>query len=301
MNIKNNLIDPNKKHIIAVSGGIDSMVLLDVIQKHLPKKNIIVITIDHKTRNESEIDALFVKQYCDQNNIYCEIKPIVETRQCLVSTEEYLRNERYTILKKSRQEHNAKYIITAHHLNDRLETFIFRMFRGTGLHGLMSPREIEGNICRPLLHLSKQEVTEYAKNNNINWREDQTNTDEKYTRNFIRHSIIAKLKNIHPNFLENFAQLFEDLQAWDAFHKDCIHEWMQKHPSPFDKKDFLELPAIIQTEILQELTRPYGQTLTRGHIREILSIIKGNVGNKYVELKAGLKVFVKGGKVWITG
>jgi tRNA(Ile)-lysidine synthase len=285
-------------YILAVSGGIDSMVLLDVARKYLDISFLIVVTIDHQVRDTSQLDIELVQQYCVKHHIVCRAEQI-EWKGDEKQTEAAMRSMRYEILESIQSEYSAAGIVVAHHLDDRIETMLFRMARGTGMYGLLSPRKVQGSLLRPLLNLPKQTLLDYAHKHAVPWREDETNVDQRYQRNMIRSEVMPHLGSIHPAFYTNMDQLVEDLEAWQAFHESYIVKWLESHPVPFLKSEFLLLPQIVQTELLQTLVRPHGVTLSRGHLAEALSIISGQAGGKKVILKKGIVVSVKEGRVWI--
>src|SRR5690606_33588095 len=122
-----------------------------------------------------------------------------------------------------KEKHGFDYIVTAHHLDDSLETFFINLSRGTGLEGLLGIRENE-NVIRPLLDFSKSQIQQYASENNLNWREDISNASDKYLRNKIRHHLIPVLKEINPDFLQSFQKTRQHLQASQNFTENIVEE-----------------------------------------------------------------------------
>ena len=176
------------KYIAAVSGGIDSMVLLDVLARQ-EGLELIVAHFDHGIRSDSIEDRRFVGQAAKKAGC----KFIYETARLGARTsEEQARDARYGFLRETAATHHADAIITAHHQDDMLETALMNMLRGTGRKGLTS---IVGNteILRPLLHVSKAQIQHYAKTHELQWREDYTNEDTTYFRNYIRKKLMPKL------------------------------------------------------------------------------------------------------------
>ena len=282
--------------VIAISGGVDSIVLLDISKEYF--KDIYVVNINHGMRKESVQDKGLVESYCIKNNLKFFYEEILWDNE--KKTEENMRNKRYEILKKIKEENNCKYILTAHHLNDKIETFLFRMIRGSGLYGLLSPKVLDGDRLKPLLSIKKKEIVEYAKEKNLEWNEDISNLDESFDRNKIRNSIIPMMEEIHESFLDNSFSLISDLEQWDDFHKKYIEEWIDKNPIPFSCDEFLKLPPIVQTELLLMIVRKEGESMTRGHLEEILKIIRRGVGKKEVQLKNGIVIKVENKKVYIA-
>ena len=169
------------KYLVAVSGGVDSVVLLDVLKKQ--DKNIVVAHFDHGIRQDSATDAQFVadlarKYDADFFSKREELGPNV--------SEDFARTRRYNFLRQLAEEQNAR-LVTAHHLDDVIETIAINLMRGTGWRGLavLNADDIE----RPLIDWQKKEIIDYAQKYNLSWREDSTNQLNVYTRNIVRRKI----------------------------------------------------------------------------------------------------------------
>ena len=191
-----------KPYLVAVSGGIDSMVLLDMlVQKKTP---LIVAHVDHGIRNDSDLDRELVEIYARTHEL-----PFVTTALRLGPgvDEARARDERYKWLRLQQAELNAGPIVTAHHLDDLIETIIINLMRGTGWRGLCSLRAT-GEIIRPLLGMGmrKADVVKYAIEHELKWREDSTNDDVRYLRNYIRHGLIQQLP---VSFINQLLELYD--------------------------------------------------------------------------------------------
>lgn len=213
----------NKKLIIATSGGLDSMVLLHLFQKLNYK--IAIAHCNFQLRGiESFGDQNFVQDYAVANDI-----PIFITqfdtenfaKDYKLSTQVAARNLRYDWFYELLELKNYDFILTAHHADDNLETFIINLSRGTGLDGLVGIPSQNDKIIRPLLMISRQEIEEYAILNNLKWREDSSNASDKYLRNKIRHKIIPLLKDINPDFLDSFQKTQNYLQESQIMVEDA--------------------------------------------------------------------------------
>lgn len=178
----------NGKYVVAVSGGVDSMVLLDILV-HAPSLELVIAHVDHGIRDDSSQDLELVRVTC--NNLELEFNSISLNLGANTS-EEVARKARYDFLYSVQKQHNAAAIITAHHQDDLLETAILNMLRGTGRKGLSALAD-NPDVIRPLINVSKKEILEYAKANNIEWHEDSTNSDEMYLRNYVRSKLVSKL------------------------------------------------------------------------------------------------------------
>ncbi|MGH7240306.1 MAG: tRNA lysidine(34) synthetase TilS [Candidatus Saccharimonadales bacterium] len=176
------------KYIVAVSGGVDSVVLLDLLAK-LPGLELVVAHFDHGIRSDSSEDRRFVEKLAKNYNLQFIF---AEGKLSAKASEAAAREARYEFLEKARLNTGAAAIITAHHQDDVLETAVINLIRGTGRRGLSSLKETE-KVKRPLLGYSKKAIKAYAKSHGLKWREDPTNTDTKYLRNYVRHELLPKL------------------------------------------------------------------------------------------------------------
>ena len=188
------------KLLVCVSGGVDSMVLINLLKRL--NYDVSIAHCNFNLRNdESDLDEDFVKSYAFNNSIQFFSKSFV-TQLRKHSMQMAARNLRYKWFYNILKTEKLDYIITAHHLDDSLETFILNLSRASGIEGLTGIKQLNDVIVRPLLVFSKNEILNYAKANNIKWREDSTNIKNDYQRNQIRNEIIPLLKKLHPNFLD---------------------------------------------------------------------------------------------------
>jgi tRNA(Ile)-lysidine synthase len=178
------------KYILAVSGGVDSMVLLDLLAKS-PDIELIVAHFNHGIRPESDADETFVAQAAKRYKLSFAAG---YGRLGKNASEERARQARYSFLSSVKMEYSADGIITAHHQDDMIESALLNILRGTGYKGLVSIKENK-DILRPLLEYSKSDILNYAKSNDLKWREDNSNLDKKYLRNRVRLDIT---KNLTP-------------------------------------------------------------------------------------------------------
>lgn len=215
----NNLIAPGDRLLVSVSAGKDSMALLHIL--HTLRKqlgcSLAIYHCDHKVRgDESFTDLLFVLHEASR----CGIDAFIETFDFLnnkkqgKSFEQQAREYRYARLHTIAQYYGYTKIVTAHTKNDQVETLLLRMFQGTGLTGLQAIALKRGNIIRPLLVLSQDEVYAYLEYNALSFRHDYTNDDTTYLRNYIRHSVIPHIQKRFPLFYEALIHLQK--QAQDA-------------------------------------------------------------------------------------
>lgn len=212
------LANRKKKCLLTVSGGMDSMVMCDLFFK--AGYPFVVAHCNFNLRGkESDGDEQFVKALAEKYKVEVFTKsfPTKEyADQKNVSIQLAARELRYTWFEKLRKEKGLQLVATAHHLNDNIETIIFNLIKGTGIRGLRGIPVRQENIVRPLLFASRDEIAAYQKENEIAYREDSSNADDKYTRNKIRHLLIPFMKEINPSLEKTFGdkiELFTELEA----------------------------------------------------------------------------------------
>lgn len=207
---KHNLIDKDKYVVVSCSTGVDSSVLLDILYKLNYK--IVIAHINHNVRIESYDEMAYLKDYANKLNIPIEITILNNINS---SFEEYARNERYKFFKEIARKYNTNQIVTAHHLDDNLETILMKLTRGSNLYGYAGIKNKisidDFMISRPLLCLDKDMIYEYAKNNNITYFEDYTNSLDDHTRNRFRHHIIPLIKKENKNIWKSSIQYSNQL------------------------------------------------------------------------------------------
>lgn len=239
----------NKRIGLAVSGGVDSIVMLDVFNK-LKKRhnlNLFVLHYNYKWRKESYLDAKLVERYCKKYGIDFLYK---ETGGKVIKNEEIARNQRYKFFKQESKKNDLDYICTAHHLDDQVETILFRLARGTGTNGLLPVKEMfdllgKTKVFRPFLYLTKEQIYDYAINNRLLFIEDKTNLDTKYKRNLIRKKIIPILKEINKdaprNLLACSELAYSQSKALDGYFLSLLKKISVRSPHYWSRERFLKL------------------------------------------------------------
>ena len=212
----------DKKLLLAISGGIDSMVLLDLLNKL--RFNICVVHCNFQLRGtESDGDEMLVKEICQDSYIpyFIEKFDTLEfAKENKLSIQLAARKLRYDWFQEIISL-GFDYVLTAHHLDDNVETFLINFTRGTGLEGLTGIPAQNGNIIRPLLPFSREEIENYALENKIQWREDSSNASDKYFRNKLRHNIVPILKELNTGFLDSFQNTLHHLQQSESLVNDA--------------------------------------------------------------------------------
>lgn len=252
------------KYIVAVSGGVDSMCLLDILAKH-DGYELIVAHVDHGTRSDSSQDAELVRELAEKNKFNFVITLLSPDKN---ASEEGLRQARYDFLFAQMREQNAKAILTAHHADDVLETSIMNVRRGTDRYGAAGGMNREG-IIRPLLNVRKSELLEYADANQLAWHEDSTNKSLAYTRNKIRHEVIPGI-DVQPyrKYLEELPGLNKNIDAELKGLVSVKNKRVELRRADLNKLGVRELEvllayAIRQIEPTLELSQPRIARLAR--------------------------------------
>lgn len=201
------------KLLLAISGGLDSVVLAHLCYQL--KLNIALVHCNFNLRgDESDADEDFVMQFAEKLDLEVFIESFdteAYAKTNKLSTQMAARELRYNWFKELSGQLHFEYVLTAHHADDNLETFLINLSRGTGLDGLTGIPEVNDTIVRPLLPFSRQNIEEYAIKHHLKWREDSSNASTKYLRNKLRHEVIPVLKNLNPNFLQNFQNTLNNL------------------------------------------------------------------------------------------
>ena len=213
-------LDLTKKYALAVSGGIDSMVMLHKIASLSPRPDFFVVTVNHGIRQEAASDCRFVANYCKKLGVECKVVKVDVPSYCeqnKVSTETGARILRYRVFDSL----ECDYVVLAHNANDNAETVLMHILRGSGARGATGIKKQNGKYIRPLLDLTREQIEQYAREHDVPYVEDGTNGDVKYTRNFIRHKVLPQLCELNPSALNNILRFAENI-AQDEQYLDSL-------------------------------------------------------------------------------
>ena len=316
---KFNLIENGDKIILGVSGGPDSISMLNILnnirndKKLQLKFDIIVAHVNHNIRKEAIDDQKFVENFCKKINIPFYVKsidiPQISKNQ-KIGEEEAGRNARYQFFDEILEKEHANKIAIAHNKNDKIETIIMNIFRGSGIAGLRGIEPIKNNkYIRPLIECERKEIEQYCKEQGIEPRIDKTNFENEYTRNKIRNIIIPYIKKeFNPNIIETMDRLSNLVKEEDEYleklvetkYKQFIKEETTKQIT-LDLKKFNNEEKVIKSRLLlYTISRLLGSTkgIEKVHIEDIIKLCQNNIGNKYLMPNKNIKILVKNHKIY---
>lgn len=296
--IENKLISKGDKVVVAVSGGPDSMCLLDVLYriKDELEIEIVVAHVNHGIRIESEDEKVYVENFCKSREIpfhYLKENVPELAKKKKISEETCGREVRYNFFEKVRLEENAQSIAVAHNLNDNVETILLNEIRGCGLKGLTGMDFRYNNIIRPLLTIEKKDILVYNNNLELHPCLDKTNEEEIYLRNKIRLSLIPYLQELNPNFVTNISRMrkilkddndFIEEYTNDIFDKVIISEDDSK--IVFNFSVFMNEHDSIKNRIIRRIIEKKTSNLDgieSIHVSDIIKLLNNNIkGKKYI-------------------
>ena len=290
---KNTSLNNNDYVVIGLSGGPDSMVLLYNLLKYREKNkfNIICAHVHHNLRKESDEEALFVKKYCDKNNVIFEMIKLDYDGKF---TEALGHKLRYDFFEKIINKYNAKYLFTAHHGDDLVETILMKIVRGSNLNGYSGFSSILKNdnytLLRPLVMYTKEEILEFAKEKNIPYVTDLSNFDTSYTRNRYRQNILPRLKEEDKNVHLKFLQFSNTLKQYDDFVNEIVDNEYCKvvKDNKINVEKIKEYNSIIIERIIYRwLYSLYGDLISeinKRHIEGIIEILNNDKQNIFLSL-----------------
>ena len=319
--IDTHLINENDMILVAVSGGRDSMCLLDVMAtlSEMFDFDIVVCHINHNIRGtEAKRDEDFVVNYCDDLSIKCITKDVFAidySKDKGLSLEESARILRYKALIDIRKElmdddklslHKNYYIASAHHKNDQAETIIHNIIRGSGLYGLKGMRYLNDYYIRPLLNIDRKEIEEYVKDMSIPYVDDSTNNDMAYTRNYIRNNIMTDFLKLNDKSIEHITDLSNDIIDLYDYIDDITSKELDnititntKKTYIIDSLKFKSIKRFIQIEIIKTIFDRLNiskKDISRVHLNNIIDLIIGN-NNRHLDLPYNLTADKKNNQV----
>ncbi len=306
----NSLLKDNDKVVVGLSGGPDSMCLLDILLSLNKKIEIICAHINHNIRKESAEEEKFVKDYCSKRKVIYETTTFDKKSPNKDYTEQELREKRYIFFEKIIKKHHAKYLFTAHHGDDLIETILMRISRGSNLKGytgfqIETPKD-GYSIIKPLIFVSKDEINKYNEENNIPSVKDHTNDEDNYTRNRYRHNILPFLKNENKNIHLKYLKFSRELSKYYNYVSKEVEKEINKryNKGVLDISEFTRLDELIQTKIIEYiLDDNYIDNLylvSDKHVLIILDVINNPRPNIELNLPDELRITKSYNKLKVT-
>lgn len=290
--VKNkNYINENEPVVIALSGGVDSMVLFNIM--HSFHSNIIIAHVNHNKRDASFNEYEELKEMAKHKNVLFEGITLDDLNG---NFQEEARNKRFEFFLNIAKKHHASKVLLAHHADDQIETILMRLTRGssfTGYAGIKETRVIDGiSILRPLLDIDKSHILNYAKEHNVSYFEDSTNIEDDYTRNRFRHYVVPELRKENATLTQKTAQYSDYLSMADEFILDQRDVFLQSHfnGEAVSLEDFRVLHTILQIKVLKyiiNLKSHDSVEVSYQQYHDMISLLLSETPNLSYDLKSG--------------
>lgn len=268
-------------YIIAVSGGVDSMVLLHSLRRFHPQHTYIVAHVNHGMRKTAHYDEELVKKVAIQHGLRFESTNLHLGEK---ASETLARTKRYEYLRALQKKHKAEAIITAHHQDDVIETCFLNLVRGTGHRGLVS-LDSRAMLIRPLLNMPKSTLIRYAQLNGIQWNEDNTNTDTTILRNKIRHEVVPEMSELQRKTLLHIIDTTRKYsKAIDREIQQLNKKLLHRGQWVIRKSAFIQLPHDVSREVIYGVLRDVGvKDIDKKTVERLVIAIKTLVPGKKIQ------------------
>jgi tRNA(Ile)-lysidine synthase len=273
------------KILLAVSGGLDSMVMLQLFR--ICDFKISVAHVNFQLRgSESDGDEQFVKDYCLKHSLKFFTKRFNTSQYSIensLSTQMAARELRYDWFDALAKENEFDFVATAHHLNDSIETSLLNLVRGSSIEGLDGIAAKNGKIIRPMLFATREQIRAYANQNNIAWREDSSNASDDYQRNFIRHKVVPLLKELNPSLENSFRDATEKISAANELMMLGIENWREKFEHQKNDQIILTKKGFDDSQnpagLLWNLVKNFGFNIDQCH--QVIQSLHGQSGKHF--------------------
>ena len=310
----NNLINEGDKIVIGVSGGPDSICLLHLLNNltNTLKITIYVAHINHSIREVADMETKYVQDFCKKIGVECFVKKediLSLAKKQKKGTEEVGRQVRYSFFDEVLEKTNSNKIATAHNSNDRAETVILNILRGSGISGLKGIEAIrDQKYIRPLINTDRESIEKYCEENNLEPKIDETNKENIYTRNKVRNVVIPYIKK---EFNQNIIKTINRLSIVATEENDYLMKITKQEYAnisniengiiTLDLKRFNNLELVIKRRlILYTINEAIHTTngIEKVNLDDIVKLCSNNIGNKYLTPIKEIKIYVKKGKVY---
>ncbi len=284
---KQKLLGPDSRVVVAVSGGPDSVTLLSALNNLYPGAELVVAHVNYQSRGQdSEADEAFTRRLAEQLKLPILVKKIRLDKD-KAGFEARAREVRYHFFEEVRQKEKADVIAVAHHSDDVVETMLLNLRRGAGPRGLAGMPYRRGDIVRPLLDVTRSEIESYLAAKRLSYREDKSNQDTRYRRNWVRHKLLPRLRRENYPDIDwqlrelaaKFLLLADAVEAEAARRKKSL----EIVPGEYQLVSFLALSPLLQGEIIRELLGK--MDISRRHVAEVIKLLESSESGKYKEFK----------------
>ncbi len=283
---KENLFQQKDRLLLAVSGGVDSVVLCELCKQGA--YDFVIAHCNFQLRGEeSERDEQFVKELAKKYNVEIFVKKLETEKyadQNKISIQVAARKLRYEWFNSIIIEKQINWIVTAHHANDNIETVLINLFKGTGISGLRGILPKQGKIIRPLLFAKKEELLEFAKENNLDYVEDSSNASDKYTRNYFRNQLIPSIKKVFPHAEDNLLDGIERFRDVETLYQQSIIHHKNNLLEKKGNEIHIPILKLIRSEplpsLIYEIIKDYG--FTSNQTEEVIKLLNSDSG-KYIQ------------------
>lgn len=284
---KNQMIPPNGKIIIGLSGGADSITLANFLSEHFSRERILCVHVNHGLRDkEAERDEKFVCDWCGRRNLKLKVfheDIAAAAKENGEGLEECGRRIRYSLFEREADDENDR-IATAHTLSDSCETILLHMVQGAGSRGMVGILPVRGKIIRPLISITRQQVEEYCSEHSLNYVTDSTNFDIAYARNRIRREIVPQLKALNPSVERSFERLSQNIardnNELEKQAEEALKKSLTSSPHVLLEEQLKKTPSAVLMRTLQRFFKQNGcKRLQENHLLQAEKCVKNGKGS----------------------
>ena len=286
----------NDRVLVSVSGGVDSVALL-VLLNELDLFQLITVHINHKLRQESDFDEQFVKDMSRDLNIPFRSKTLdPKSKSRKQSIEEWGRKERYSFLKNTLKKDKGNWIMTAHHANDQAETILMNLSRKSGVSGLRGISKEKDKVLRPLLNFTKTDILNFSKDTGLLFQQDKTNYDNTIPRNFLRNKILDTWENEFPEVIQGISRSSNLFCEWSDGLDYMISEFIISDLKVRDKKIVISynllktIPSIVKIRLIQLITDSTNSQWSKHHMSMLLQFLDKSKSGDFYMLSNGWRL-----------